>query len=74
MKTCANCHREFPDELIQEMASSKGAKLTYTPLDAVCALEIRNKSMGLPLTTLFNGPQAHALYERTLQYLEETYE
>lgn len=74
MKKCSNCKLKYPDDCISDMASNVSGKLTYTPLCGVCALKIRNATMGLPPDEPFGGEMANMVYENALFYRQKHYD
>ena len=74
MTKCTKCKLKYPDHLVSQMASNVGGKLTYTTLCAVCALEVRNLSMGLPLDTPFTGEMASVMYDEAVIYKTKHYD
>ena len=66
MTRCDKCKRRFPDGLVQPMFGTISALLC-----GVCALEVRNEMLGLPVDTPFNGEMAQEIYEQTREYIAE---
>ncbi|KKR27903.1 MAG: hypothetical protein UT61_C0062G0003 [Candidatus Woesebacteria bacterium GW2011_GWA1_39_8] len=73
MTKCTSCRLKYPDHLLSEMASSISGKLTYTLLCPICALRIRNETMGLPPDTPFSGEMASKMFDEALAYAQKHY-
>jgi hypothetical protein len=64
---CPKCKRLFSEGLIQPLfANGK-----YYPLCPICALEERNKTLGIPLDTPFTGEMALEMYEQALEEVKQ---
>lgn len=68
MTKCLNCKKSFPDSLLSPLIINGHAT---EPMCGICALKLRNESMGLPLDELFQGEQARLMYEKALKFLKE---
>lgn len=67
MKKCkAGCNRKFPDVFIQPFISGNGA-IDSCP---ICALRLRNKTVGLPPETPFTGTTAKHLYDACVKWVK----
>jgi hypothetical protein len=64
---CVHCRKDYPSHLVQPMCINGD----YLNVCGICALEIRNKMMGLPESMPFGGEMANDIYEETLEYNAE---
>jgi hypothetical protein len=70
---CPQCQRDFPAELLSQMAiAGAGEELRYELKCPPCALKTQNEAHGLPEGTPFSGPRARAMYERAMLHLKQT--
>ncbi len=67
MEECTQCHREFPDHLINQMVMGGG----YAFVCPLCALEMRNKAHGIPVGTPFRGEMAHDMWLEATEYVAQ---
>jgi len=64
MKTCDECDRKFPDELVQPLITSVGSSWSCP----ICALEITN-NIHHAKRTKFDGKVAEKLRQQALAYI-----
>ena len=71
MKLCAECHREFPSHMIQELAWLGKDGMLSAAMCPICAYDRINKLHGLPEgePPPETAPAARALYFEARQYL-----
>lgn len=65
---CELCLIEFPDHLISAFVNSEK---TIDHCCPICALKARNKLVGLPEDTPFQGEQALWMWQEAVEYLKK---
>jgi len=69
---CTTCHCDFPRELLSELVVGNGKTLERSLKCPICALEIINKTHGLPAGTPFRGSIASDMHKQALEHLRRT--